>query len=394
MAKEVFLPKLGLTMEEGRIVKWCKQEGDYVNIGEAVFEVETDKVTMEVESKEEGVLRKILVQVDEQVPVGTKVAIIGSVDEELHDCPCVERSGETTEQQSSGEATDHQDDKSGSNLASKSTEETGGRLLVSPRAKKLAQEKGIDLRKIKGTGEGGLISADDVLRFLDAPKDTVVTLSGTRALIANRLSQSAVERPHVYFTREIDMSACLNLKNNLNYKTTISDMLIYCVARTLRQYPMLNTSLVDNSIHVHDEINIGLAVEGASGLLVPVIRSADQKTLVMIAQERERVVNHAREGNLILHDLEGGTFTISNLGMYNVDQFTAIINPPESAILAVGKIKKQLVVSDDDQICNRPIARMTLSVDHRVIDGVLAVKFLDSLSLLLEDKISEVAIPV
>ncbi|MGI9862453.1 dihydrolipoamide acetyltransferase family protein [Moorella naiadis] len=389
MATLVLLPKLGVTMEEGKIVNWCKQEGEEVAEGDILFEIETDKVTMEVEAKESGILRKILVPVDELVPVTTPVAIIGTADEDIRELTGDKASQETI---STPAAT--------SSAPAPAPAETGPAkeagnqpLLATPRAKKMAREKGVDLRKVQGTGENGRIVEEDLIKYLEtttavAPSgagETRTLLEGIRQIIAERLSRSAQERPHVYFTKEIDMTACLKLKEEWDYKVTLTDFFVYAVGRALQEYPQVNVSLNENEIVQHAAANIGIAVDAGRGLIVPVIKDAGRKTLQEISTARAELVQLAREGKLTAEQVEGGTFTISNLGMYGVDQFTAIINPPESAILAVGTIKKQLVVSAEGDIKIRPITKVTLSVDHRLIDGALAARFLQAVGTVMEN---------
>ncbi|CEP67362.1 Single hybrid motif [Moorella glycerini] len=381
MATMVLLPKLGVTMEEGKIVNWCKQEGEEVAEGDILFEIETDKVTMEVEAREAGILRKILIAEGETVPVTTPVAIIGSADEDISELLGSGDNVQTNAGQARGAAMPGiEEERPGAAPKDKP-------ILATPRAKKLAREKGVDLSKIEASGENGRIIEEDVMKYLEstsAQKDSI-PLEGIRKIIAERLSRSAQERPHVYFTREIDMATCLKLKEELNYKVTLTDFFVYAVSRALREYPAINVTLAGDEILRHAEVNVGIAVDAGKGLIVPVIKNADKKSLQEIAAERTNLVQLAREGKLIADQVEGGTFTVSNLGMYGVDEFTTIINPPESAILAVGATKKRLVVSEEGDIRIRPVAKVTLAVDHRVIDGALAARFLQAVTGLLEN---------
>lgn len=391
--KEILMPKMGVTMTEGKIIKWHRQEGDYVKAGEIIFELETDKVSMEVESTETGYIKKIVVKDGETVSITSVVAYIGEKDEEVPEAKGGAPEQAVKVQVQPTVSSEIKEDSSGTEVPNR----CDVHVLATPRAKKLAKEKGIDIGKVTGTGENGRVSEDDVLIYIEqtgknevAPQvsagretkvqDTEIPFDGVRKIIAGRLAKSYIESPHVYFNVEISLQNCLETKNWLaqqkGIKISVSDFIIKACALALRDYPQVNSSLNADRIILHPHANIGFAVDSPRGLIVPVLAEADGKSMSEISRERTSLVSKALENKLQYDDIHGGTFTVSNLGTYGVDSFTAIINPPECAILAVGAIKKKLVVEDDNSVKVKPMMNMTLSVDHRVIDGALAAKFL------------------
>ncbi|WP_073269620.1 dihydrolipoamide acetyltransferase family protein [Alkalibacter saccharofermentans] len=383
MAKIIELPKLGMTMDEGAIVKLYIKEGDEINKGDILFDVETDKVTQGVESEESGFVLKIYIEEGETVPVGEKLLAVGEEGEALETEQ--EADEEKKEEDKKEEKIEPEVVKPHTSDASKSD-----RVSIAPRAKKLASDKNIDYSQIKGSGKDGMITVEDIEKSLDSNKPIQGSkLEGQRAIIAKRLTQSNVDRPHIYLTRNVNMTKCIEMKSKLEVKATITDFIVWGIAKALKEFPMVNASLVDDVININESVNVGLAVEGKNGLVVPVIKEADKKDISEISKERMRIVNEAKEGALKLGDLEGGTFTISNLGMLNVDQFTSIINPPESGILSVGKANKKLVVDKDESIKIQDIAVITLAVDHRIIDGAYAARFFDMFSKSIEEKLDE-----
>ena len=380
MIKEIIMPKLGQTVEESTVGKWLKKEGDKVEKGDVLLEITTDKATLEVESFANGVLRKIVHKDGDIVPVLTVIGYIaGSMDEEIPERPEKELHEEEKEEEetSAKEPVSEVQDKSG-------IEEV--RVKISPLAKKLAKEKGVDITKVNGTGPGGRIVKEDILAFGEAEKIVAKTipLSGLRKVIAQRLQESKQTIPHFYLSTEIDMTECVKARAEKSPKPAFDDIIIKASALAISENPEMNSSFKGDSIEIVGDINIGLAVAVDDGLVVPVIRNADKLAISDISKKRDELVRKARERKLLPSDYEGGTFTISNLGMCEIDNFSAIINPPQSAILAIGRIKQKPVIIDGN-IGIRSMMQVTASFDHRCIDGVLGAKFLQKLKYYLED---------
>lgn len=385
MAKEVILPRLGVTMDEGKILRWLKKEGDYVEKDEPLYEIETDKASMEVESMDEGYIRKIIVEEGIAVPVATIVAIIGDKHEDITKYINNINSNKINENPAAGTLI-------GRSHAEKNDEtQKGQSIIATPRARKIARENGLDLNKITGTGGNGRITEEDIEKYIEdncnSASSEQIPLEGIRKIIADKLSKSYIERPHTYFTNEVCMDKCINYRSKLKEQgesVTISDLIIKAVAGALNDYPKLNSSLMADTIIIHKEINIGFAVDAPNGLIVPVIFSANKKSIYDIAKDRTDIVKKAMNNSLKVQEIQGGTFTVSNLGTHGIDSFTAIINPPECGILAVSSIKKKLIVGDDDTISIKPIMNITLSVDHRIVDGAAAAKFINKIKENLE----------
>ena len=380
MIKEIIMPKLGQTVEESTVGKWLKKEGDKVEKGDVLLEITTDKATLEVESFANGVLRKIVHKDGDIVPVLTVIGYIaGSMDEEIPERPEKEFHEEEKEEEetSAKEPVSEVQDKSG-------IEEV--RVKISPLAKKLAKEKGVDITKVNGTGPGGRIVKEDILAFGEAEKIVAKTipLSGLKKVIAQRLQESKQTIPHFYLSTEIDMTECVKARAEKSPKPAFDDIIIKASALAISENPEMNSSFKGDSIEIVGDINIGLAVAVDDGLVVPVIRNADKLAISDISKKRDELVRKARERKLLPSDYEGGTFTISNLGMFEIDNFSAIINPPQSAILAIGRIKQKPVIIDRN-IGIRSMMQVTASFDHRCIDGVLGAKFLQKLKYYLED---------
>lgn len=405
VAVEVKLPQLAASMADGVISKWLKSVGERVKKGEALFEVESDKVTTEVESPADGVLRRILVPEGQKVDVGTVLAIVGSDDEVI---PDTNGSGAVVASVASG---------GGIAVATAPSETIAppAKIFVSPRARKVAEELGVKLEQIKGTGPGGRIIERDVLAAhaaqpaapppppaaappvapLPAVPATqpgqVIPFTGMRRTIAERMVRSQQTVAEVTLTAEADVGEIVKLREQVNpewqkqfgLKVSYNDVIIRAAARALREHPMLNASLADDGIHVHPSINIGIAVAVDSGLIVPVIRDADQKSLLEIAQTARRLAERARQNQLTRDEVTGGTFTITNLGTHGVEAFTPIINWPECAILGVGQVVERAVVRDG-QIVARPTMWLSLTFDHRIVDGAPAALFLRRIRQLLE----------
>ncbi|UJP63269.1 pyruvate dehydrogenase complex dihydrolipoamide acetyltransferase [Mongoliitalea daihaiensis] len=415
----ITMPKMSDTMTDGTIASWLKKVGDVVKSGDIIAEVETDKATMELESYEDGTLLYIGVDAGDSVPVDGVIAIIGEkgADYETllkaHDSKSSEEPEATAEEAPVKEEKVADEPKAAATTASApvvSTSDTGDRVKASPLAKRLAEEKGIDIRQVKGSGEGGRIIKRDVETFTPAAAEAAPAPVGTsasapamgqesfreekvsqmRKVIAKRLAESKYTAPHFYLTMEINMDKAIEARKSMNeispVKISFNDMVIKAAAAALRQHPKVNSSWLGDKIRYNDHIHIGMAVAVEEGLLVPVIRFADSKSLSQISNDAKSLGGKAKNKELQPKDWEGNTFTISNLGMFGIDEFTAIINPPDACILAVGGIKETVVVKNGQmQIGN--VMKVTLSCDHRVVDGAVGSAFLQTLKGLLEDPV-------
>ena len=396
MAETISMPKLGFDMAEGRLVRWLKKVGENVNKGEVLAEIETDKATVEVESSASGVVRRLVVEEGTVVPVGSPIAIVGSAGEVIQE----------SSNQGSGkqEITDVREPA----LEREKAEIRRSKIdKASPLARRIASEKKVDLSAVKGTGPGGRIVRGDIEAalisqqlavgessfFINQPTsaaDVIVNLSKLRQAISRRMTESKVSIPHFYVTHEYKMDALMELRTQFNKilpeneRLSVNDFIIKAVALALRQFPNLNASLKGNSVLRHGQVNVGVAVSVEGGLLTIVCRAADQKPLRQAAAEVKAMAARARDGKVKPDDIEGSTFSISNLGMYEVENFTAIINPPEAAILAVGSARETPVV-DGGVIKTGWRMKATIAVDHRISDGVEAAKFMQALALFLEE---------
>jgi pyruvate dehydrogenase E2 component (dihydrolipoamide acetyltransferase) len=357
MVTKVLMPRLSLTMKEGTVIQWFKKEGETVEKGEPVVEVMSEKVTYEVEAPAAGILRKIVAEDGMDVPVADTLGIITAPDEEL---PRV-------------------------------VEVTEDRVIASPAAKRLAREHNIDLAQVPGTGSDGRIAEEDVRKFLQDMEPTrqvreVIPLTGIRKTAAERVFTSAQRAPHSTITMEVDMSEAATLHERL--QASYTELLVKAVATALTAHPIINSSLENDEIRVFTDVNVGVAVATAKGLIVPVIRNADKQSVAEIASSLKALVGKAKQGELTKEEVTGGTFTITNLGMYGVDVFTPIINPPETAILGVGRVAEKPVVEREKQIVVKPVMKLSLSFDHRVVDGAPAAVFLQKVKMLLEEPAS------
>ena len=366
----VILPKLGLTMEEGRLVAWRKREGERVAKGEILFEVETDKATMEVEAPASGIVRKVLVREGDAAPVAQVIAFIAeTMDEPVPDVPrVVAPVAGSTSAPAVSPAREHPQD--------------GERLRASPAAKKRALELGIAIANVHGTGPGGRIQIEDV----DAAASVSVAehrepLTRLRRAVADAMSRSNREVPQFSISREVDMTAADARRRDAGVSYT--DVIVSACAKALRPHPRLRSRLDGDAIVTAERVHVGLAIALDDGLIVAVVRDADRKDLAALRAEREALEAGARAGKLPADSLTGSVFTVSNLGMFGVDAFTALVNPPEAAILAVGRVSDR-VVAREGLACVRKLATLTLSVDHRVADGADAARFLDSIARELE----------
>ncbi|MFH1091987.1 MAG: dihydrolipoamide acetyltransferase family protein, partial [Pseudomonadota bacterium] len=390
------------------ILGWNKQLGDLVEEGEILLEIETDKVNYGLESPAAGVLHLILASPGDMLPVGAIVAVLGQAEERIDasQYQAASLAAATTEASPAAQAVPEPIP------SSVMTGPSGSRVLISPTARKLARQKGVDLSLVQGTGISGRIRLADVERYLAEAKPVVpeaaarpqtppsllpevaesIPLSSMRQVIARRLTQSSREAPHFNLCTEVDMTEAKNCVALFNEKfqldegrrISLNDLFIKVAAMTLRQYPLLNARLTENNIEIMREINIGLAVALDDGLIVPALEKADQKKLALIAQERKDLVDRAREGKLSLMELERGTFTISNLGQYEITFFTSILNPPQTGILSIGKTMDRPVVRNKE-IVIRPMAALSLAIDHRVVDGAVGARFLQDLKDGLEN---------
>ena len=407
MATEVKLPRLGQGMESGTVVRWLKQEGERVEKGEPLYELDTEKVTQEVEAETSGVLLKIAVQ-EGEVPVGRTVAVIGEEGEEVPAAEETEVDETPQEEGSRGPARDEEREvgAEASRVTSEQVTEIrepdrDGRVKASPLARRIARERGVDLAQLRGTGPEGRIVAEDVERAQVAaagapaaapvpPGDVeVVPLTSIRKTIARRLTE-AWQAPVFQISMSADMGRALELRARLVElageapKPTISDVLTKIAASALMRHRRLNAEFVGEEVRIHPTANVGMAVATDRGLVVPVIRGAERLSVQEVAAARVDLVDRARGGKLQQADLEGGTFTISNLGMFGVQQFIAVLNPPQVAILAVGAVEEQPVVRDGE-IAARPLMSLTLTCDHRAVDGADAADFLRTVRSMLEE---------
>ena len=444
MATKVVMEALSPTMEEGRLVKWLKKEGDAVKSGEPLAEVETDKAVMELVARADGVLRKQVLSEGTPAPVGQLVGVIAGADENIDAlvagagggaaggasaakpaeqvvAKAQESAGASsvprTPAQSQGEASMPPQQKAAGappqspgpaaqQPAPNAAQGNGGRVRSSPLARRLASERGVDLGAMQGSGPGGRIVKRDIegavagggqgaarpaaaLRprsdadFEDAP------LTQIRKTIARRLSESIGPIPTFYLTAEIDLSKASELRDAMletgeEYKVSFNDIVLKAVATALSQHPEVNAHWLGDKIRYHNRVHLGMAVATDDGLIVPVIFDADQKRMSEISAEAKSLAKRARERKLKPEEYTGSTFSVSNLGMFGIDQFTAIINPPEVAILAIGAVEEKPIVVDDDIVVQKRM-RITMSCDHRVVDGAVGAKFMQTLRRMLEN---------
>ncbi len=394
----VIMPALGMAQETGKVLRWLKGEGDAVTQGEPLLEIETDKATVELEAPASGILTGVTAAAGETVPVGQVIAEIRAPGEASPQPTGAARasaasaggtSSSAAPSASSGARPTPAASPSPATVAPGSTR----RVAASPKARRLAREQGVDLARLSGSGPGGAVLAADVMAAQGASTAQAqpATLSTAWRLMAERTTQSWTSVPHIFLLREVGAGRLIawreTVRKRLTMDVTYSDLLLKLVAMALREHPRLNARWEGRTIVPNDEINIGLAVANDEGLVVPVIHGADRLSLNEIAQRRAEVVARARAGKSRLEDLRGGTFTISNLGMYAVDTFTAIINAPQAAILAVGRIVSR-VVPVEDRPAVRPMLALSLSCDHRVVDGARGAQFLETLSALIEEPVN------
>ncbi|MCL6550670.1 MAG: pyruvate dehydrogenase complex dihydrolipoamide acetyltransferase [Acidothermus cellulolyticus] len=447
---EVFMPRLSDTMQEGTITQWTKKVGDQVEKGDVLAEIETDKAVMELEAYDSGVLEKILVEPGKPVPIGTPIAIIGSGeglqeptgDSTTHAAPAEPKADQpagaappTAVRETAAAAASATTGRETATAAPPATEparETrpaappvsplpadGGRVKASPLARAIAREAGLDLRTVRGSGPGGRVVRADVeaavaaMRTAPAASPTAapaaaasqpdveeIPLNTIRKITARRLTESMQQAPHFYLTRTLNAEPLIDVRARLNAalssadpdtaKISLNDLIVKVAAAALRKHPEVNVSYAGEKLLQHKRIHIGVAVAIPDGLIVPVIRDADTLGIREISQRTRDLATRARQGKLKPDDIGGSTFTISNLGMFGVDQFTAVINPPEAAILAVGAVREVPVVRDG-QLAVGKVMTITLSIDHRALDGATAAGFLADLVTLLENPLAALA---
>ncbi|MDR8390862.1 pyruvate dehydrogenase complex dihydrolipoamide acetyltransferase [Aliifodinibius sp. S!AR15-10] len=413
MAIKIEMPKLSDTMEEGVIAKWNVQEGDKVESGDIIAEVETDKATMEVEVFDAGTILKILAEEGDAVPLGEPMAIVGEEDEDISellesigDSSSKEESGDKEEAAAAEEASDDEEyDPIFNELEEDKTSGSGnGRIKASPLARKIAEDKGIKLSNVKGSGPEGRIIKRDIEEYEPAAapsvapvvasrEDEEIRISQMRKTIARRLAESKFTSPHFYETIDIDVDALFEARAKVNevseQKISFNDIIVKACSQALRKHPDVNSSWLEkeNKIVKHGDVHVAVAVAIDEGLMTPVIRNTDQKGLQQISAETRELADLARNRKLQPEQMEGSTFTVSNLGMFGIEEFTAIINPPNACILAVGAIRDEAVVKDGEVVPGKRM-KVTLSSDHRIVDGVVAAKFLNTLKGMLENPLS------
>jgi pyruvate dehydrogenase E2 component (dihydrolipoamide acetyltransferase) len=428
MATKVIMPKLSPTMEEGQISRWLKKEGDKVSMGEPLAEIDTDKATMEMQALGNGVLRKILINEGQSAPLGQTIAVIGEPDEDiaalLSEAPAQPQQQEQKQQEPAPSAPEPQPQPQAKAAATTSAAPAArpvdngrqpqaagsdsGRMIVSPLAARMAAEAGIDLKSLQGSGPGGRIIKRDIEAAISQPAPSYPRVVETtrfqqagasgyrdepasqiRQTIAKRLVTSLGPVPHFFLTTDIEMDRAAEMRKGINaldpdFKISINDIIIKVTAAALMQHPEVNASFQEKFVRYYEQADVGVAVAIEDGLITPVVRAANQKSLSQIAAEVRELAERARSKRLKPEEYTGATFSISNLGMFGIDEFTAVINPPEGAILAVGAMTPKPVVRENE-IVIRQMMRVTMSCDHRVIDGATGAKFLQTFKKILEN---------
>jgi len=415
MPQIVNMPKLGFDMAEGTLVRWVVQEGEAIAKGGVLAEIETDKATVEVESTFDGIVARHLVNSGDIVPVNTPIAVIAAPGEKVEavDLPVEKTTPPAAEEMQAETPTVEK------GIVKEADAEEGnlpGGVKASPLARRISLERGIDLRLVPGSGPGGRVTKKDVESYVQhppaaspatagarpvapiapvlpaaspAPQDEVIPLNRLRAIIGRRMVEAKQQVPHFYVTHEYDMAGVMGLRQQVNTllpddeKTSVNDYLVRAVALALREFPNLNASLSGDQVVRHGAVNIGIAVAVEGGLLTVVCKDADRKSIRQISDEVRLMVARARDGKVRPDDIEGSTFSISNLGMFDVEHFIAIINPPEAAILALGSVR-ELPVVKDGQVVSGLRMKATISVDHRVSDGAEAARFLQAIGRMVE----------
>ena len=407
MAIEIILPKLTDTMEEGTLVSWLKQEGEEVNKDEPLLVVETDKANVDVVASASGILAKVLIEPGATLPLGTVVGYIALPGETLTELPSLS-SSEATEEVTASSSDSIVQDRPASELR------RAARLKASPAARKMARQHDIDLSQVTSSDPSGRITKDDVLRIVKAREQAMaappaeepapvpvskapeepgnlLALSGMRKAIAEQMTRSARTAPHVTITMEMDMTDAVRMRGQMlpeiekatGARLSLTHLFLKAVSVALKEHPILNSRWTDAGVYQFDQVNLGIAVAVDDGLIVPVLRAAGSLDLAGLVRQSTRLTHRARERTLGQEELSGGTFTVSNLGMHGVEAFTPIINPPEAAILGVGRCAQRPVVVNDELVI-RWTTLLSLSFDHRVVDGVQAAQFLSRVKDILE----------
>ncbi|TWG08661.1 pyruvate dehydrogenase complex dihydrolipoamide acetyltransferase [Saccharopolyspora dendranthemae] len=421
---DIQMPRLSDTMEEGVIANWHKQVGDKVSRGEVVAEIETDKALMELEAYDDGVLEKILVEAGTTVPIGEPIAVLGDGSGAAAEAAPAAAPAPAAAAPAEAPAATAAPAAPAAPAATEPAETPAGgpKPKASPLAKAVAKEKGVDLGTVQGSGPGGRIIRADIEAAASsspaapAPAESApapasqtapavagddveeIPLSNIRKVTAKRLTESKQNAPHFYLTSAIDVTELMEFRGNLNErlqaaggpKVSVNDLIVKAVATSLRANPGVNVSFAGDKMLQHKRINLGVAVAIEGGLVVPVVKDADRKSVSEIATESRELAGRAREGKLKLDEMSGGTFSISNLGMFGIEQFSAVINPPEAGILAVGAARDEVQVRDGEFVA-RKILRVTLSADHRAVDGAVGAAFLQQFTSLLEDPLRIIA---
>ena len=390
MISEVTMPSMGADMTEGTIVKWLKNEGDEVKRGDKLAEIETDKTVVEMECYNDGILKKIIVQEGQAVPVGDLIAYIGDAGDEVPEGSSNVNNNTAPESTNSIEIVENQTPNPSPNI---------GKVKASPIAKKLATELGVDLTSINGSGPGGRITREDVEEASkgSASGDSIqgsedsnsVPLTPMRKAIAGVVSKSKSEIPHFYISNSADMSEVIKMRSEFNeknsVKVSVNDIVLFAVTQALKKFPKFNSSFNDGNLIEHKNINVGMAIALPVGLIVPAVLGCENKSLTEISDSAKDLATRAKGSGspLTQEENNGATFSVSNLGMFDIDEFVAIIVPPQSAILSVGKANDEVIVKEGNMVISK-IMKMTLSVDHRVNDGAEAAMFLGELKEILE----------
>jgi pyruvate dehydrogenase E2 component (dihydrolipoamide acetyltransferase) len=410
MAEIVTMPKLGFDMAEGTLIRWVVQEGEKISKGAVLAEIETDKATVEVESAYEGVVARHLVPQGEVVPVNDPIAVVSAPGEAVDYDQLLGETAAELSKPVEGVAGDEAEEPA---VEQEEAPAPGGEqypdgVKATPLARRMAEDRGIDLKQVKGSGPGGRITKSDIISYVPAAtpaKETLprmalpevsrretqaVPLNRLRAAIGRRMTEAKQQVPHFYITREYNMAALMDFRKQVNRllpeedKTSVNDFILKAVALSLREYPNLNASLAGDQVIRHGQVNVGVAVAVEGGLLTVVCQDTDLKSVRMISSEVRAMVTRARDGKVKPDDIEGSTFSVSNLGMFDVENFIAIINPPEAAILAVGAVR-EIPVVENGQVVPGMRMKATISVDHRVSDGAEAAQFMQALTKYLEE---------
>lgn len=415
MAIEVLMPALSPTMTEGALARWLKKEGDTVSSGDVLAEIETDKATMEVEAVDEGILGRILVPEGTQgVAVNTPIAILVAEGESIPDTLDIPSAKPSQPATQTAAASPVPSAKPQAAEPTKPANKPQNKVFASPLAKRIAKQKGLDLSQITGSGPNGRIVRKDVenangkpQKVASAPSSAavaspsggsqIVPHSTMRKVIARRLTEAKSTIPHFYVSVDIELDALMTLRSQLNatspeegpeaFKLSVNDMLVKAAAVALKRIPTVNASFTEETMILHDDVDISIAVSIPDGLITPIVRQADKKSLRQISQETKDLVKRARAGKLKPEEFQGGTFSISNMGMYGVKDFSAIINPPQAAILAIAAGRKQPVVKGNE-LAVATVMTVTLSVDHRVVDGSVAAEWLSAFRSVVESPLT------